>query len=281
MEKTAATDFNPAGHFDQLSAKYDDLIGLMTGDIARYTLRALIEPPTSDMVLHDNACGTGLVTEYLQQVSSQTGTYPKMVHATDFVPSVTKIMQRKATQQHWKNVDIAVMDSQELAFPDGSFDLSITNFGIFFLPDPQRGADQIHRTLKPGGVAVVTAWKERRMMDTIAAAQKVIRPDLKGLSSPWAELWAKEDTLRDVLVKAGFEADNVRIVEQRTDAVVDAFLRDPEMVARSYPAAVEGWSEEEKARLGQEILRIARERDPEGRGVGSLYSVAYIAIAKK
>ncbi|OAP61745.1 hypothetical protein AYL99_03948 [Fonsecaea erecta] len=281
MDKTNPPDFNPSGHFDQLSSKYDDLIGLMTGDIGRYTLKALVKPPTSDMVIHDNACGTGLVTEYLQHVSSTTGTYPKMIHATDFVPSVTRVMQKKAAQQQWKNIDISVMDSQDLTFPDGTFDLSITNFGIFFLPDPQKGADQIYRTLKPGGLAVVTAWKERRMMDTIAAAQKIIRPDLKPLYSPWGELWSKEETLRNVLLNAGFKAENVKIVEKRTDAVVEPFLQDPEMVARSYPAAVEGWSEQDKAKLGQEILRIARERDPKGGGVGGLYSVAYIAIARK
>ncbi|KIW98633.1 uncharacterized protein Z519_00294 [Cladophialophora bantiana CBS 173.52] len=281
MDKTDIADFNPSGHFDRLSSKYDDLIGLMTGDIARYTLQTLIETPRSDMTIHDNACGTGLVTEYLQHVSSETGTYPKMIHATDFVPSVTKLMQNKATQQGWKNVDISVMDSQDLTFPDGSFHLSITNFGIFFLPDPQKGADQIYRTLKVGGTAVVTAWKERRMMDTVAIAQKTIRPDLKSLHSPWAELWSKEETLRNVLVNAGFKAENVRIVEKRTDSVVAPFLRDPEMVARSYPAAVEGWSEEEKGKLGQEMLRIARKRDPEGGGAGGLYSVAYIAVVKK
>ncbi|KIW80030.1 hypothetical protein Z517_06645 [Fonsecaea pedrosoi CBS 271.37] len=280
-QKPNPSDFNPSGHFDQLSSKYDNLIGLMTGDIARYTLQELIEPPSADMVIHDNACGTGLVTEYLQQVSSQRGIYPRKIHATDFVPSVTQVMQNKATQQQWKNVDISVMDSQDLTFADGTFDLSITNFGIFFLPDPQKGADHIHRTLKPGGVAVVTAWKERRIMDTIAAAQESIRPDLKTLSSPWAERWSRQETLRDVLLAAGFKAENVRIVEKRTDAVVEPFLRDPDMVARSYPAAVEGWSDEEKARLGGEMLRIARERDPEGGGVGGLYFVAYVAIAKK
>ncbi|KIX98566.1 uncharacterized protein Z520_05867 [Fonsecaea multimorphosa CBS 102226] len=281
MANTNPNEFNPSGHFDKLSSSYDDLIGLMTGDIGRYTLQALIEPPNSDMVIHDNACGTGLVTEYLQQVSSTTGTYPKMIYATDFVPSVTRIMQQKAARQQWRNIDISVMDSQELTFPDALFDLSITNFGIFFLPDPQRGADQIYRTLKPGGLAVVTAWKERRMMDTIVVAQKTIRPDLKTLYSPWAELWSKEETLRNVLVNAGFKAENIKIVEKRTDSLAEPFLRDPEMVARSYPAAVEGWSEQDKAKLGQEILRLARERDPEGGGVGGIYSVAYIAIATK
>jgi ubiquinone/menaquinone biosynthesis C-methylase UbiE len=276
-----AYGFDASGHFDQLSDKYDDLIGLVTGDIGRYALDNLIPNPISDSVIHDNACGTGLITEHLQRMASKTGGSPKLIHATDFVPSVTQVLQRKVSRNGWKGVDIAVMDSQQLNFPDNYFDLSITNFGIFFLPDPQQGANHIYRTLKPGGVAVVTTWKERRIMETIEEAQKTIRPDLKTLQSPWAGYWAEETALPKLLATAGFAANNVKIVEKRTDALVDAFLRDPEMVARAYPAAVEGWTDAEKARLGTEMLRIAKERDPEGGGAGGLWSVAYIAIAQK
>ncbi|ETI24704.1 hypothetical protein G647_04073 [Cladophialophora carrionii CBS 160.54] len=270
-----------ATHFDQLSNVYDELVGLLTGDVGRYAIDHLIPTPTSEIVIHDNACGTGLMTAHLQQVASQTGTSAKKIHATDHVPSVTQVMQQKASRHGWMNVEISVMDSQELTLPDGLFDLSITNFGIFFLPDPQRGADQIYRTLKPGGTAVVTTWKERRIMDTIVEAQKIIRPDLETLYAPWAELWSKEETLRNVLVNAGFRAESIKIVERRTDAIVEPFLGDPDMVARAYPAATKGWTEEERARLGKEMLRIAQERDPQGRGAGGLYSTAYIAVAKK
>ncbi|EXJ60460.1 hypothetical protein A1O7_04613 [Cladophialophora yegresii CBS 114405] len=283
MSSTTAADesrgsaVHGAAHFDQLSDVYDELVGVLTGDIGRYAIDHLIPFPTSETSIHDNACGTGLMTAHLQQVASA----PKKIHATDYVPSVTRVMQQKAVRNGWTNVEISVMDSQELTFPDGYFDLSITNFGIFFLPDPQRGAHQIYRTLKQGGVAVVTTWKERRIMDTIVAAQKSIRPDLETLSAPWAELWAKEKTLRDVLVNAGFRAENVQIVEKKTDAIVEPFLRDPNMVARGYPAATKGWSDEERGRLGSEMLRIAQEQDPQGRGARDLFSTAYIAIAKK
>ncbi|KAJ9617092.1 hypothetical protein H2200_000813 [Cladophialophora chaetospira] len=280
---TKVHDSGPStnAHFDQLSNKYEDFIGLVTGAIGRYALDSLISAPTQDSVIHDNACGTGLITEHFQHIAVKTGTSAKKIHATDFVESVTQVLQRKADQSDWKNVEISVMDSQELPFPDNHFDLSITNFGIFFLPDPQKGADHIYRTTKPGGTAVVTTWKERRIMNTIIEAQRTIRPDLPTLGSPWAELWSKEETLRNVLVHAGFKPENVEIVERRTDAVVETFLRDLDIVTRSYPAATEGWTEDEKSRLGKEMLRVAKERDPEGGGVGGLYFVAFIAVARK
>ena len=63
------------------------------------------------------------------------------------------------------------------------------------------------------------------MIDTIAEAQKITRPDLEIIHAPWAEQWAMEDTLPNVLVGARFAPDNTRIVEMRTDAVVDLFCR--------------------------------------------------------
>ena len=277
-----STDYNPASHFDQQSSVYDQFIGLLTGDIAHYILDNLIQAPTSGTVIHDNACGTGLVTEHLQTIAGRQDppAYAK-VHATDFVPSVTEVMKKKAQSQGWKDVDVSVMDSQALTFPDASFDLSIMNFGIFFLPEPQKGADHVFRTLKPGGTAIITSWKERRIMDAVVEAQRAIRPDLHTLAAPWGDLWSKEETLRDVLLKAGFRAENVKIVERKTDKIAHAVLADPDLVRKSYPAATEGWSDDDRAKLGSEIVKIAREKDLKSHGAAALYCVAFIAIAKK
>ena len=51
------------------------------------------------------------------------------------------------------------MSGQDLKFGDSTFDVSVTNFGIFFFPDPVAGASEIRRTLKEGGMAVVTCWR--------------------------------------------------------------------------------------------------------------------------
>ena len=50
-------------------------------------------------------------------------------------------------------------NSETLTYADNSFDAVLTNFGIFFLPDPVADAKQNYRTLKPNGTAAVTLWK--------------------------------------------------------------------------------------------------------------------------
>ncbi|KIW18367.1 hypothetical protein PV08_02655 [Exophiala spinifera] len=260
---------NPAKYFDDLATTYESLIGLITADIAHHILYEVLPAPDSTAVIHDNACGTGIVTQYLEDIASRTRLYPTIL-ATDFVPSVVEVAKRK---------NISVMDSQALTFLDDFFDLSITNFGIFFLPEPQKGADHIYRTLKPGGVAVVTSWKARPLMDTIKAAQRLICPGTKPFGAPWEREWSKEETLRNVLENAGFKGENIQIVEKRTDAVYEPFMRDVHMVAKAYTSMIEEWREEDKEKLGPEMLKILQARE-DGLAEG-LCLVAYIAIAKK
>jgi ubiquinone/menaquinone biosynthesis C-methylase UbiE len=269
-----ATPFSPKDHFDKMSTSYEQLIGLATGDIARHAV-TLTPTPTSSTIIHDNACGTGLVTEALL---STTSAHPR-IHATDLTPSMVSAITRKASENSWQNVTAQVMDAQEVTFPDEMFDLSIMNFGIFFLPDPQKGADHIYRTLKPGGIAIVTSWKERRIFDTLAEAQKIIRPDLEPWTSAWAKQWESEDMLRNTLVKAGFRTEDVKCEERRTEAVVGPFMERPGRMAEGFPAAVVGWTDEERERLGGVMLDVCKGLD--GGAEEGLSLVARIAVARK
>jgi SAM-dependent methyltransferase len=46
-----------------------------------------------------------------------------------------------------------------LSFPDNKLTHSFTNFAIMAMPEPDKVAAHIYRTLKPGGTAVITTWK--------------------------------------------------------------------------------------------------------------------------
>jgi SAM-dependent methyltransferase len=49
-------------------------------------------------------------------------------------------------------------DAQALAFPDGSFDVVVCQFGLMFLPDRVRGFREARRVLRPGGVLLANVW---------------------------------------------------------------------------------------------------------------------------
>lgn len=52
----------------------------------------------------------------------------------------------------------AVMDAEQLAFKEASFDVALAMFVLFHLPDPQIGIQELRRVLRPGGTVAFTTW---------------------------------------------------------------------------------------------------------------------------
>ncbi|QBI19081.1 class I SAM-dependent methyltransferase [Egibacter rhizosphaerae] len=49
-------------------------------------------------------------------------------------------------------------EAQELPYPDASFDLVLSTFGVMFAPDAHAAAAELVRVCRPGGRIVTTAW---------------------------------------------------------------------------------------------------------------------------
>jgi ubiquinone/menaquinone biosynthesis C-methylase UbiE len=124
--------------------------------------------------VHDNACGTGAVSEQLLQALPNT-----RIYATDVVPGMVMAMKSIVDADPALQAavaEVAVMNGQELSYADETFDASIMNFGIFFFPDPVRGAKQVYRTLKPGGTAIFTLWADIGFKPVLWAIQDIVQP---------------------------------------------------------------------------------------------------------
>lgn len=71
-----------------------------------------------------------------------------------------EVIQPSLQQNGWiDRVTTAKMNGISLRFEDGTFDVSSTSFAIFFFVDPNKGAKELCRTLRPGGTACLTAWR--------------------------------------------------------------------------------------------------------------------------
>ncbi|MCJ1362981.1 hypothetical protein MMC16_002087 [Acarospora aff. strigata] len=259
---------------------YEHRLGNATRAVARHILPFLSPLPPNPVVL-DNACGTGsFTTELLRTVPTAH------VHAVDASPAMIDIIRTSFnTDTH---VDPAVMDGTSLSFPADTFDASVTNFGLFFFPDPAAGAREIYRTLKPhGGVAAVTCWRAIGFLPVFYAVQERVAPKepLQGL--PQIERWMDGGVLKETMVGAGFGAEGLRLesvgvvlwgegVEDLAGCLVENFRG---MVG-------EKWSEDEKGRLPEvteRVLREGRERfcvEGEGGKVG-VEMAAWIAVGRK
>src|SRR5690242_8029777 len=216
----------PSHIFNNAATIYEASTGGCTRDLARHML-ALSPSIVSGSVIHDNACGTGIVAQELvaRDVLSQSPpdhAYTLTIHCTDKAEKMIELAKagfddcRSATDMQTAfprvKVQFRVMTSEKLGFEDAFFSLSFTNCGILWFDDGLAGAREMLRTLEPGGTAIVSSWKEMRIFDVVRAAQRLCEPEAPLFKPPVDEKWFTAQNLESVLKEAGFEG--VEVVER-------------------------------------------------------------------
>lgn len=121
-----------------------------------------------------------------------------------------------------RSADVARVDMLAMPFDDGSFDLLIASHVLEHVEDDVRAVREIHRVLKPGGIAILQTPYSRKLRHTWSD---------DGIDTPEARLQAygQEDHVRlfgrdvfDRIAAAGFEA----CVRRHADLLggVDSFV---------------------------------------------------------
>ncbi|MCV2367696.1 class I SAM-dependent methyltransferase [Roseateles oligotrophus] len=105
----------------------------------------------------DVACGTGLVTLPAARAVGPTG----QVIAVDIADRMVEALRLHAAAAGLTQVQVARMDAEHLALPDGSVDVVLCALGLMYLPDPAQALREACRVLRPGGRAVFAVWGER------------------------------------------------------------------------------------------------------------------------
>lgn len=263
-------------HFSNFANLYEKQSGGVTRIVAEASL-ALLPPITHSSIIHDNACGPGIVTSIILQQAAQKGQAPPTIEATDFANGMIEYLQDAISRNKWHTVRAQVQDSTDLGcFEEATFTHSITNFGLFILSDPLKGAKEIHRTLKPGGVALVTVWKEMDTTIIVHGAQKAIHPD-EPLWNPVSTDWMHEWKLKGVMEEAGFKSVEMKSMENwwvtgDEKGFIELFG------SRFWEIVYKNWSDKDKERWLDECWKQASENQ---KREGRLRANAWLCIAVK
>jgi SAM-dependent methyltransferase len=142
---------------------------------------------------------------------------------SDVAPQMTAIAARAAAGR--EGVSTLVLDLEEIAQPDASYDVVLCREGLMLTPDPGRAAQEIARILRPGGRVAVAVWAARErnpwlgiVFDAVSAQTGVPVPP-PGIPGPFS--LSDPDALAGLLTDAGLE--DVAVSELPVPARADSF----------------------------------------------------------
>ena len=121
------------------------------------------------------------------------------VTSTDYVPA---LLERGRARAIAEGLDVAfeVADAEALPYPDASFDVVLSTFGVMFAPDHDRTASEMLRVCRPQGRIGLASWTPAGFLGDLFRTVAKHVPPLPGVRSPL--LWGKPDHLQQLFAGA-------------------------------------------------------------------------------
>jgi len=176
------------------------------GQVARFIVPAAqefmgqIELKPGQKVL-DAACGTG----NLAVIAARRGC---ATFGLDIASNLVT-QARKRAEQESLNIEYTEGDAEAMPYPDASFDVVVSMYGVMFAPRPDRVVNELCRVTKPGGLIALANWTRQGFIGKMFAVFARHLPPPPGLPSPL--LWGDETVVRD---RFNGTADQIRFTRR-------------------------------------------------------------------
>ncbi len=166
--------------------------------------------PSAGLHWVDVGCGNGAFTELILARSA-----PSSVCAID--PSEAQIAAARQRISA-KQAELSIGDAMAIPYHDARFDVAVMALVLFFVPDPKKGAAEMARVTKAGGVVASYTWDVVRggtptqpLWEELQALGKpLVRPPSSDVSrfevlkELWAELGIRDVETRELVVERKF-----------------------------------------------------------------------------
>ena len=117
------------------------------------------------------------------------------VTSTDYVPALLESARSRAAAEG-ASVHFQEADAENLPFPDGSFDVVLSTFGVMFTPDQEQAARELARVCKPGGKIGLANWTPDGFIGQMFKVIGKYVPPAPGLKPP--SLWGTRARLDEL-----------------------------------------------------------------------------------
>jgi len=145
------------------------------------------------------------------------------VTSTDYVPALLERGRERATAERLA-VTFETADAEALPYPDASFDVVLSTFGVMFAPDHDSSSAEMLRVCRPGGRIGLASWTPQGFLgDLFRTVGKHVPPPAGGRSPL---LWGTPDHLQSLFANATSVAHTTRMFAFRyrsAEHFVDVF----------------------------------------------------------
>lgn len=117
------------------------------------------------------------------------------VTSTDYVPALLERARARAAADGL-TITFREADAEALPFPDASFDVVMSTFGVMFTPDQDKAASELLRVCKPGGKIGLANWTPEGFIGQVFKTLGRHLPPPAGVKSP--VLWGTKARLDEM-----------------------------------------------------------------------------------
>ena len=149
--------------------------------------------------LLDVGCGTGNAALLAAQAGAE-------VVGVDPAPRLLGVARERAAAAG-VSPEFVVGSAESLPFPDASFDLAVSIFGVIFAAEPERAIGEMLRVLRPGGRVLIAAWLPTGAIATLMGC--IARAVAAATNEPVPErfAWHDRDTVAEIALRHGARVD--------------------------------------------------------------------------
>ncbi|HMK65022.1 MAG TPA: class I SAM-dependent methyltransferase [Thermodesulfobacteriota bacterium] len=267
-------DQKPEG-WSRFARTYDNSFASFTALFAQEALR--LTNVRQGLRVIDVGAGTGALALLAAEAGAE-------VLAVDFSIGMIDFLNSKINQIGLKHITAMVMDGQAMDVENDSFDAAFSIFGLCFFPDRVAGFRELHRVIKPGGLAAVVNWcslEHSEFLKLFVGAIMAVDPNMPlpktpppGLSLGDPELFKTE------MMTGGFDRVNLFTVRHIWTFSDPEFAYDSTVgILPAFTQRIEALDREKREAFRLAIINAIRQR--QGDGPYGLEGQAHIAVGKK
>jgi ubiquinone/menaquinone biosynthesis C-methylase UbiE len=180
------------------------------------------------------------------------------VLAVDHAPGMVNLLTKQLAP--FPSSDARLMDGQQLALEDDSFDATFSLFGASIFPDWRRGLAEQARVTRRGGKACVATWRKPPgggPFMVMAQALRSVFPDMRPPAPPEGFLLLSEpDRLAKEMTQANLSAIEVEEIETVWEGPAGHAYLDEFRDLHSYMGVYAQLDSDQRRRVDAAILEV-------------------------